>query len=95
LECSVPDEGQEADRWPVISRPESGLTTIISEAICDSPALNGSSIRSLRNSSQLLMLSDYGGAHKGARYEVFSYLTGKYNTSAWWLPAQITHRDGS
>jgi hypothetical protein len=74
LECSVPKEGQDADRWRVISRPEFGLTTIISETICNSPALNGSSIRSLRNSSQLLMLSDYGGAHKGARYEVFSYL---------------------
>lgn len=70
----MPNEGQGADRWRVISRPEFGLTTVISEAICDSPALNGSSIRSLRSSSPLLMLSDYGGAHKGARYEVYSYL---------------------
>ena len=70
----MPHEGQRADLWRVISRPEFGLTTVISEAICDSPALNGSSIRSLRSSSTLLMFSDYGGAHKGARYEVFSYL---------------------
>ena len=63
----MPDEGQGADRWRVISRSEFGLTTVISEAICDFPALNGSSIRSLRSSSPLLLFSDYGGAHKGAR----------------------------
>jgi len=70
----VADESQAADRWRVISRPELGLATVISEAICDSPALDESSIRSLRNSPLLLMFSDYGGAHKGARYEVSSYL---------------------
>jgi hypothetical protein len=70
----VPNQSQGAHRWRVISRPEFGLTAAISEAISDSPALNGSSIRSLRSSSPLLMFSDYSGAHKGARYEVFSYL---------------------
>jgi hypothetical protein len=74
LEHSVASQGQRADRWRIISRPEFGLTTVISEAICDFPALNGFCMRSLRRSSSLLVFSDYGGAHKGARYEVFSYL---------------------
>ena len=68
------NESQGTDLWRVLSRPEFGLTMVISEAITDAPALDRGCIRSLRNSSPLLMFSDYGGAHKGARYEVFSYL---------------------
>ena len=74
LECGVPNESRETDRWRVISRPSFGLATLISDAISGSPTVFGNRIRWLRSSSTLLMFSDYGGAHKGARYEVFSYL---------------------
>lgn len=70
----MPNESRETDRWRVISRPSFGLATLISDAISGSPTVFGNRIRWLRSSSTLLMFSDYGGAHKGARYEVFSYL---------------------
>jgi len=58
-------------RWRVIAQSTFGLTAAISDAIAGS-ALIGNSIRWLRRSPSLFMFSDYGGAHKGARYEVFS-----------------------
>jgi len=74
LEYSVPNQRREADSWRVISRPDLGLAAVISDAISGSEAVIGNSIRSLRGSPSLLMFSDYGGTHKSARYEVFSYL---------------------
>jgi hypothetical protein len=70
----VPNHRQGVNRWRVISRPEFGLAAAMSVAISGSPTLNENSIRSLRSSSPLLMFSDYSGSHKGARYEVCSYL---------------------
>ena len=70
----MPNESRESGRWRVISRPSFGLAKLISEAISGSPTVFGNRIRWLRGSSTLLMFSDYSGAHKGARYEVFSYL---------------------
>ena len=74
LGCSVPNQRREADKWRVISQPDFGLAAVISDAISGSEAVIENSIRSLRRSRTLLMFSDYGGEHKGARYEVFSYL---------------------
>jgi hypothetical protein len=70
----VANQRPEADGWRGISRPNFGLAAVISDVISRSQAVIGNGIRSLRRSSSLLMFSDYGGAHKGARYEVFSYL---------------------
>ena len=70
----MPNQRREADRWRAISQPDFGLAAVISDVISGSEAVIGNSIRSLRRSPSLLMFSDYGGAHKGARYEVFSYL---------------------
>lgn len=74
LECSVLNQRREASSWRVISRPDFGLAAVISDAISGSEAVIGNTIRSLRRPSSLLMFSDYGGAHKNARYEVYSYL---------------------
>ena len=65
---------REASGWRVITRPDFGLATVISDVISGSEAVMGNSIRSLRRSPSLFMFSDYGGAHKGARYEVLSFL---------------------
>jgi hypothetical protein len=64
---------QEASGWQPISR-DLGLATAISDAISSAASVSGNSIRSLRRSPAFLMFSDYGGTHKGAQYEVFSYL---------------------
>lgn len=63
----------DADRWRVIARPDFGLAAVISEAISGAMGI-GRSIRLLRRAPSLFMFSDYGGAHKGARREVYSYL---------------------
>jgi hypothetical protein len=60
--------------WRTIDRPElGGLASVISEVIGAEPGMENN-IRSLRESPSLLMFSDYGGAHKSARFEVLSYL---------------------
>jgi hypothetical protein len=74
LESSVPNQHRETGSWRRISRPDFGLATAISDAISGSADLTASSIRLLRDSPWLLIFSDYGGAHKGARHEVYSYL---------------------
>ncbi len=60
--------------WRTLSRPEFGLADVISNQISSSGLVQESCLNSLRSASTLLMFSDYGGAHKGARYEVLSFL---------------------
>ena len=44
---------------------------------------------SIRTAPSLGLFSDYGGAHKGAQFEVFSFLvTTPYGLSKWWTARQ-------
>jgi hypothetical protein len=60
--------------WRTLSRPELGLADILSNHIAASSHVQEDCLRSLRSAPSLLMFSDYGGAHKHARYEVLSFL---------------------
>jgi hypothetical protein len=60
--------------WRTLSRPELGLADVISNNISASGHVQGGCLRALRSAPSLLMFSDYGGAHKQARYEVLSFL---------------------
>lgn len=60
--------------WRTLSRPELGLADVISSRMSASSRIPESCLRSLRSAPSLLMFSDYGGAHKHARYEVLSFL---------------------
>jgi hypothetical protein len=60
--------------WRTLSRPELGLADVISNRISASSRIQEGCLRSLRSAASLLMFSDYGGAHKHARYEVLSFL---------------------
>lgn len=60
--------------WRTLSRPELGLADVISNRISASSRIQEDCLRSLRSAASLLMFSDYGGAHKHARYEVLSFL---------------------
>ena len=61
-------------RWRNLSRPELGLADLISDHISSSRSITNNCLRSLQSAPTLLLFSDYGGAHKDARYEVLSIL---------------------
>lgn len=67
------EESMSSDGWRVVKRPDFELAALLSKAVATETAIENN-IPSLRGSPTLLMFSDYGGAHKGARYEVLSYL---------------------
>lgn len=71
---SAPNHRTEVYAWRCISRSDLGLSDVISDSISSSRNITSDTIRSLRTSRSLLMFSDYGGTHKGARYEVYSFL---------------------
>lgn len=69
------DTGAEHDwEWRGLTASEFGLSAVISDCISASDASLRGCVRSLRASPALLIFSDYGGAHKGARFEVMSFL---------------------
>jgi hypothetical protein len=68
------DEGRSGYEWRPLSRPALGLADAISNSICVSNHVQDECLRALRSAPSLLMFSDYGGAHKQARYEVLSFL---------------------
>lgn len=70
----MPSQRRQANQWRTITRADFGISAKISDAISRSEAASESNIYSFRRSPWLFIFSDYGGAHKGARYEVFSYL---------------------
>lgn len=70
----MPSQDRELYTWRRISRPDFGISSIISDSISGSRTLTADTIHSFRTSPTLLIFSDYGGEHKGARYEVYSYL---------------------
>lgn len=66
--------GRNGCEWRTLSRPEFGLADAISNNISASGLVQEGCLRALRSAPSLLMFSDYGGAHKQARYEVLSFL---------------------
>ena len=62
-----------SDKWRAIAQAGFELPALISDAIATVTHV-ADNLPGLRTSPTLLMFSDYGGAHRGARYEVLSYL---------------------
>lgn len=60
--------------WRSLSRPELGLADLISDHLYLSNLITSACLRSLQSDPTLLLFSDYGGSHKGARFEVLSFL---------------------
>lgn len=58
--------------WRRLSRPELGLADDISTFAA--ARVSSGAVRTVRSQGTLLMFSDYGGAHKEARFEVLSFL---------------------
>lgn len=62
------------DTWRTLSRPDFGLSDVISDRISAAGPQLENCVSSLRVAPTLVMFSDYGGAHKDARFEVMSFL---------------------
>ena len=60
------------NHWRTLSGSEFGLSAAISDHL--SASVGDDRIANLRSADSLLMFSDYGGAHKQARYEIISFL---------------------
>ncbi|WP_100521971.1 hypothetical protein [Mycobacteroides abscessus] len=69
-----PDECPGDITWRRLDGPEPDLATEISNCIAESDLPLDNCLQALRQSLSLLMFSDYGGAHKGARFDVMSFL---------------------
>lgn len=59
--------------WRALEGDETNLAIMISNSIRSSESIEGG-VRSVRASPARIMFSDYGGAHRGARFEVVSFL---------------------
>jgi hypothetical protein len=82
-------EHRRDDRWRALGRAEYDLATAVSDRISEAGSSIEECVRSLRASPTLIMLSDYGGAHKGARFEVISFLvTTPRGASTFWAGRQ-------
>lgn len=60
--------------WRPVNTPEKGIFHIIDEDIQKMLEENPYSMPDLRNSSTILVASDYSGEHSGTKYEVLSFL---------------------
>lgn len=83
---ALPGEESRDIGWRGLSRSVPDLATELSDRIGElpSPAF-ANSVRSMRTSTSFFLFSDYGGSHKGARFEVFSFLaTTPRGLSSWW-----------
>jgi hypothetical protein len=60
--------------WRKIERSDYGLSTALSEELSRSESASSTRIGAIRRAPTLLIFSDYGGSHKDARFEVFSFL---------------------
>lgn len=72
--------------WRRLNREVPDLATEISDRIGGSASVpRASKMRLIRAAPSLGLFSDYGGAHKGAPFEVFSFLvTTPYGLLKWW-----------
>jgi len=60
--------------WRPLERPELGMANSVSDVICRQEWLKVDLLTSVRRGPTLFLASDYGGAHKGAHFETFSFL---------------------
>lgn len=70
----IPGESRRDDKWRELSGDEYGLAAAISGRISEAGSSIAQCVRAVRSSPALIMFSDYGGAHKDARFEVMSFL---------------------
>ncbi|GAA0478659.1 hypothetical protein Aca07nite_74710 [Actinoplanes capillaceus] len=66
--------GGDGGKWRSLLRPDFGLADVISDTIARASHVHEDCIRELRGAESLLLFSDYGGAHKEAKFEVLSFL---------------------
>jgi hypothetical protein len=71
--------------WTRLDRPRFGLANSISEMIAAMEWREPDSIADVRDSRELLIACDFGGSHKGAKYEAFAFLVGAITGSAAWM----------
>jgi hypothetical protein len=61
-------------QWNADSKQVWGVTAAIAHALAQLDLARPGSLPDLRSGPTLLLASDYGGQHKGATYEAFSFL---------------------
>lgn len=70
--------------WRHLSRPELGFANGWSEAILSLESRGIEAIPDLRGAQSLVVTSDYGGYHKGAKYETISFLLAALDGCGGW-----------
>jgi hypothetical protein len=81
-------EHRRDDTWRALGRTEYDLATAISDRISEAGSSIADCVQSLRASPALIMLSDYVGVHKDARFEVMSFLVTTPSGSTFWAERQ-------
>ncbi len=78
--------------WRPISDPRLGLATEVSQAVHEMDLADPTVLPDLRNASTILIASDYGGEHKGARYQTLSFVIADFEHCRTWNDARSAAR---
>lgn len=70
----MPADNLRDSNWRALGTAEYGLAAAISDRISEAGSSIEECVRSLQTSPVVMLFSDYGGAHKDARFEVISFL---------------------
>ncbi|MGE5574106.1 MAG: hypothetical protein ACM3ZU_13995 [Bacteroidota bacterium] len=76
--------------WRPLARRELGIADSVSNVIYQEERLKGDLLTSVRRGPTLFLASDYGGEHKGARFETLSFLL--IDLQYYWLWEELRTR---
>jgi hypothetical protein len=74
--------------WQLPANPSIGPMNILSDSLQRLEARDPSRMTNLRSGESLVLASDYGGDHKGARFRAFSFLLANRDALGGWLNAR-------
>lgn len=78
--------------WRPISDPRLGLATAISQELHEMDLADPTMLPDLRRASTFLIASDYGGEHRGARYQTVSFIIVDFDDCRAWSKARTKMR---